>query len=179
LIVDGPIPEISYVTCCVLDAKECDLLVATVLNDDFEDKIAYTTCIEADESNVSDDSNSWIIRAKLKKTQSKWNIKIEAPETSSLKVQSDQITALLEFAENQMLIAIVGRSLLVVRDWKVINWVQEPSLVSSNIYWLVKIPGFDLDKFPFCVSQGSPTFNLINIKDSYTNDILVKVAEIH
>ena len=76
-----------------------------------------------------------------------------------------------------MLIAI-SSILLILRDWTTIKYVEEQSLLTSQIYWLAKLPGFDDDTFPFCISHGSPTFNVINVKEGY-NDVLVKAPEKH
>ena len=44
---------------------------------------------------------------------------------------------------------------------------------NNDKYWMEKMPGFDLETFPFCVTHGSPTYNLINVKEGYS-DILTE-----
>ena len=35
------------------------------------------------------------------------------------------------------------------------------------------MPGFDEETFPFCITQGAQSFNLINVKHEFT-EVLVK-----
>ena len=97
---------------------------------------------------------------------------------NSLLADETDITSILEYAKKKMLVACSGTPLLIVEDWKSIRTIKEPSLVDNDKYWLSTMPGFDVEKFPYCISHGSPTFNLINIKLG-TNEILVKAPEKH
>ena len=56
--------------------------------------------------------------------------------------------------------------------------MKEPSLSSNDKHWLAKMPGFDIEEFPFCIVHGSPTFNLVNVKERHS-ETLVKSREIH
>ena len=40
------------------------------------------------------------------------------------------------------------------------------------MFWLEPLPGFDEDKFPFVISSGDESLNLINVKDDYHEPLI-------
>ena len=65
------------------------------------------------------------------------------------------MTSILEFATNKLLLAILdGTDLMIVHEWKKVMLIKEPSLANNEKYWLAPLPGFNVDKFPFCITHG-------------------------
>ena len=96
------------------------------------------------------------------------------PEASSLLIEETAVTSVLEFAPDKLLVVIQdGSDLLIVDKWTQIKTIKEPSLANNGKYWLAKMPGFDEETFPFCITHGNQTFNLINMKQG-SMEILVK-----
>ena len=181
-------------TACVLDADNNDFLLATgILEEEFDygeeeedeyidpkERILETLkgeCADTYDLKGSSSTHAWLLKAKLIGTGNHYEFTVDDPRKHSIIIMSSDITAVLEFAKDKLLVAIDG-ILLIVHEWKVVKRVDEPSLTNSGIYWLAKMPGFDINTFPFCISQGSPTFNLINVKEGY-NDILIKDTQKH
>ena len=52
-------------------------------------------------------------------------MEVITPEKSSLLVEEAEITAVLEFAKDQLLIAVSGWKMLIVCDWNSIRFVEE------------------------------------------------------
>lgn len=95
------------------------------------------------------ETHSWITRCSLS------NGKIECLETktNSIIIENTSVTSVLEFADEKMLVAIQdGTNILIVEDWKQVREIKEPSLVNQHKYWLQKMPGFDEERFPFCIT---------------------------
>ena len=62
-----------------------------------------------------------------------------------------------------MIIAIWKKDLLILHNWKVIKQIVDKQAGNLDKFWIDKLPGFDLDTFPFLVCSGRETFNLINV----------------
>ena len=102
---------------------------------------------------------------------------IVTPKECSIKLDGALITAILEFAKNKLLVAY-GINLLVIKNWFKVMKIDEPNQISNEKYWLATMPGFDEETFPFCISHGSPSFNLINVK-KFSNEVLIHAPERH
>ena len=91
-------------------------------------------------------------------------------------IEVNEIIAILEYAKNKLLVSAsdsIWRGMFIIENFSLLRIIDEPSLQNYNTYWLEKIPGFDLETYPFVISQGSPTFNLINVITG-SNEVLIK-----
>ena len=74
-----------------------------------------------------------------------------------------------------MVIAVDPTDLLVVHDWCTIRKIEDPNQANISKYWIARMPFFDEETFPFLVSAGYETFNLVNVKD-FTQDVLIQAT---
>ena len=55
--------------------------------------------------------------------------------------------------------------LLIVQDWKVIHEIEDPVPGNTEKFWQLPLPGFDMVDFPFLISSGKESYNLVNVND--------------
>ena len=73
-----------------------------------------------------------------------------------------------EVAPNRIIcFADVVKNLLIVQDWKVIHEISEPEPGNTEKFWQEPLPGFDLDYFPFLLTSGKESYNIVNVKDGH------------
>ena len=101
--------------------------------------------------------------------------KLEAPnyETETLLVESQYINQVLEFAKNRMLIVLDMTQLLVVHNWRIVHSFEDPSLQGRRGLWMCPMPYFNIDNFPFIVSSGRESINIINVKTFLIEHLIV------
>ena len=81
-------------------------------------------------------------------------------------VAGAQITSLLEFDLDKILLHMDPTDLLIVHDWEVVSGIiQEPYPGNDQKYLMAALPGFDIETFPFVVVSGRKTINLVNVKE--------------
>ena len=66
-----------------------------------------------------------------------------------------------------LIFSIANGDLIIAENWQKVRLIEETNLENTDKCWLSTIPGFDFDSFPFLVSSGSQTYNLINVKTGY------------
>ena len=77
-----------------------------------------------------------------------------------------QISSLLEFAENKILLHMDPTDLLIVHDWEAVKGIiEEPHPGNDQKFFMTTLPGFDIDTFPFVVTSGRKSINLVNVKE--------------
>ena len=79
-------------------------------------------------------------------------------------IYNEYVNSICEFVENQFLISVLPTDLLVVSGWTVLHTVVDPVPGNIEKFWLSPPPQFDLENFPFVVSSGQISFNLVNVK---------------
>ena len=62
---------------------------------------------------------------------------------------------------------------MVIDDWTVLHTIVDPVPGNNTKDWLSLLPSFDVETFPFVVSSGKNTFNLVNVK---TGDMSVLIS---
>ena len=86
-------------------------------------------------------------------------------QNNSIIIKNTSASQALEFAENKILVTVQdGTHILLIANWEVITVIKDPSNGNWQKYWIQKMPGFDEETFPFCITQGAQSFNLINVK---------------
>ena len=63
-----------------------------------------------------------------------------------------------------MICNIYGIQLLMIHDWEVVKVFDDPNLGNSK-YAVCAMPGFHIDEFPFLVTNGRVSINLLNVKE--------------
>ena len=76
------------------------------------------------------------------------------------------IRSLVEFSPNKILAHYYPNNLLIIKDWEKVHYI-DCSANPGNVdkLCLVPMPGFDEENFPFIVSSGHESLNLINVKN--------------
>ena len=64
------------------------------------------------------------------------------------------------------------KDLMIIDDWTVLHTIVDPVSGNTEKFWLSPLPSFDLQTFPFVVSSGNNTFNVVNVK---TGDMSVLI----
>ena len=71
-------------------------------------------------------------------------------------------------------------NMILFDDWRFIcaypalsNDAKYITQESSSMGYFEKLPGFDPETFPFVVASSSKSVNLINVKDPYTEPLIV------
>ena len=93
----------------------------------------------------------------------------------SILFKTEAIQGVCEFAPDEF--ALFGRQehIFIVKDWEVKRRINDQDIKNINKYSLNRFYGFDKDSFPFIVSGGESTFNLVNVKTGHM-EVLVKAA---
>ena len=86
---------------------------------------------------------------------------------------SDEVTQVLEFAKNRMLLALYPSDLLIIHNWKINRKIVDQNTQNIEKYWLYKLPSFHQDSFPFVITSGSETFNLIDVKKGRMQRLII------
>ena len=81
----------------------------------------------------------------------------------SMLLKNEDVDGILEFAEGQFLLSCLPNTLLVVKNWSVAHIITDESSRNIGKNMLVTMPGFCVDDFPFVLSSGRNSFNLINV----------------
>lgn len=81
----------------------------------------------------------------------------------SMLIRNECVDSVYEFKEDNLLV-YVRPDFLVIKDWQVIHEVADPVPNNTEKYWQSPLPSFHPDAFPFLVSSGKETFNLLNVQ---------------
>ena len=73
-----------------------------------------------------------------------------------------------------MILSVYLTDLLIVHDWKLVKIIKEITPGNFNKHWILPLPKFNEESFPFLVCSGRGTFTLINLHD-FRIEILIKV----
>ena len=65
--------------------------------------------------------------------------------------------------------------LFIVHDWKVVLRIDDPDASNINKYSITPFAGFDLAKFPFVVTSGESSLNIVNVKTGWMG-VLISAA---
>ena len=85
---------------------------------------------------------------------------------NSILCKNEYVQSCTEFGPNRLCIfADLSQYLLIVHDWKVIHEIAEPDPGNTEKFWQIPLPGFHMLDFPFLISSGKESYNLINVKD--------------
>ena len=79
---------------------------------------------------------------------------------------------MVEFAPNKLALTLVPTDILIVVNWSRCQLVQDPDNHNQCKHWISPLPGFDAEAFPFLVCAGLASFNLINVKEGFTEVLI-------
>ena len=65
--------------------------------------------------------------------------------------------------------------IFLVNNWKVTRRINDPDTKNINKYTYYQFPEFDEEDFPFVVSSGESTMNIVNVKTGWMG-VLIKAA---
>jgi hypothetical protein len=52
---------------------------------------------------------------------------------------------------------------LIIEDWEVIHKIEDPEIANTDKCWMMPMPGFNTDTFPFFISSSFKQFSIINV----------------
>ena len=109
--------------------------------------------------------NTWCMRWKL--DEKDCTVAPVDSKKEAIWFKTEAIQGLVEFAPNKL--CFYGRQahLFIVEDWKVMKKIDDPDGKNINKYSFQVFPGFDLKNFPFIVSSGESSFNIINVSTGH------------
>lgn len=116
--------------------------------------------------------NTWCMRWKL---ESDCTISPINPKTESIHFKTEAVQGCCEFAPGKMIFFARQEHLFVVHNWKVVGVIRDRDTKNINKYSITPFPGFDANTFPFVVTSGDSTFNLVNVKTGQM-DVLINVS---
>ena len=90
-------------------------------------------------------------------------------------LKNEGVYSILEFAANRMIISVQLTDFLIAHDWQVVNCISDRNLGNTQKCWMALLPGFDQETFPFIISSGFESFNLINVNE-YTQEPLIHAS---
>ena len=117
--------------------------------------------------------NTWCMRWKF--DAAKLKVGPCDMKTQSLLFKTEAIQGACEYAKNQFIFYGRQEHLFLVKDWEVTRRINDPDSKNINKYSLSPLEGFDLDTFPFVVTSGESTFNLVNVRTGHM-EVLIKAA---
>ena len=68
------------------------------------------------------------------------------------------------FPPDGLLVAFGPADFMVVRNWNVTNIISDPVVGNRSKFFQAIPPFFDINNYPFVVSSGLVTYNLINVR---------------
>merc|ERR1712083_1110668 len=75
--------------------------------------------------------------------------------------------------DRKMLITLNPKDILLVRDWEVIHFFEDPLAGNVKKFWISPLPGFDEDTFPFVLTSSWEAFTLLNIKTYHMEQLIL------
>lgn len=87
-------------------------------------------------------------------------------------LKKELVNGMLEFAPNKLVMFINPTDLLIANNWQVVNIIKDPRAGNCMKQWLQPLPGFDSEQFPFIVTSGKQSYNLVNLK-TYNMQVLI------
>ena len=96
--------------------------------------------------------------------------------SNSLFLKNEIVTSLLKCSPTQILASTFHNQLLLLENWVVIRKFEDPSELNNRSLqgWLCKLPGFNMEKFPFIVWSGETSINLVNINEGFTEPLIYR-----
>ena len=82
-------------------------------------------------------------------------------------IKGEDVSFILALAKETLLVSVTHGNLILVHNWEALKLIQEADPRNNEKNWLALLPGFDLNSFPFVVSSGKLSYNLINVKSEY------------
>ena len=116
----------------------------------------------------NDEVQHWILKGGL-------NVKgrkVTCIMADKLLQTNETINYVMEYAPNKFVAHALPASILVVYKQKVIRRIDDPNLKNSEKNLLMLIPDFNEEKFPFILSTGNETLNLVNLHTSKTQALV-------
>jgi len=109
--------------------------------------------------------NTWCMRWKLQENDC--SVEPVDSKKEAIWFKKEAIQGICEYSPNKF--CFYGRQahLLIVEDWKVMRKIDDPNPGNINKYCFMVFPGFDLKTFPFIVSSGESSFNLVNVSTGH------------
>ena len=68
---------------------------------------------------------------------------------------------------------------MIVEDWKTTKIIKDSRSNNRLKQWLHPMPGFDVENFPFIISSGMESFNIVNLKTCFMQALIETPAAYH
>ena len=116
--------------------------------------------------------NTWCMR---------WHIKPDNTvhpvdsKNESIHFKVEAVQGFLEYAPKKMVFYGRQEHIFLVHNWQVTRRINDPDTKNINKYTYYLFPEFDEEDFPFIVSSGESTMNIVNVKTGWMG-VLIKAA---
>ena len=117
--------------------------------------------------------NTWCMRWKFDGDHLRVGPTDMKEESILFKVEA--IQGFCEYARNHFVFYGRQEHLYLVKDWSVTRRINDPDSKNINKYSINMFEGFDIETFPFVVTSGESTFNIVNVKTGHM-EVLIKAA---
>ena len=87
-------------------------------------------------------------------------------------MSSTKITALFEYAEDQLILSDINGGILVIKQRNVIQRIDGPEVYTHGHDLLLPLPDFDDQNFPYCIKSSGSYIFLINLKTKSSQEML-------
>ena len=119
--------------------------------------------------------HSWLLRCAMKPSEVSLNIMLPQDGTEQILIRHLEIAQAYEYARNKLIISIHPANLLLVDNWFVTNEIADANELNTEKYWVLPLPNFNPDSFPFLVCSGRESFNLVNVKTAKM-EVMIKAS---
>ena len=107
--------------------------------------------------------NTWVVRVSV--DPDTFQLQAVNLETESMMFMNEACHAICEYKPNKMVIHATLTHLFIVNDWKVLHRIDDGDSKNREKHFISPIPNFDEVKFPFIITSGESSFNILNVNN--------------
>ena len=107
----------------------------------------------------------WMISCSLNVDEMKW---VESDyKTKSMMLLKYYVESYVEYAPNQISVWNSGGKnlMLIIKDWKCVHEIVDPNAGNVQKSFMMTLPDFDPEEFPFMLCSGQEAYTLLNVKE--------------
>ena len=91
----------------------------------------------------------------------------------SMLLRDEAAQTICEYATNKMIVAIHEADLLVINDWQDVRMIKQQYTGNINKDFIIPLPDFDEQRFPFLLCSGYQHICLVNIRKHILTSFII------